>query len=129
MLHAASKAFFHLLAQNGVLKKLASRYGMRRPTSFARRFIAGERVDEAIEAARALEQRRLLHTLDLLGESVTSLDGAEAATRAYLGVIDAVVQSGIERNVSLKLTHLGLDGAKAIAVDNQRKSLESAEST
>ena len=129
MLDSASKAFFHLLASSSTLKKIASRYGMRRPTSFARRFIAGERVDEAIEAARALEQRRLLHTLDLLGESVTSLDGAEAATRAYLGVIDAVVQSGIERNVSLKLTQLGLDVDKAIAVDNLRKILERAEST
>ena len=52
MLDNASKAFFHLLARSGTLQKIASRYGMRRPTSFARRFIAGETVDEAIQAAR-----------------------------------------------------------------------------
>jgi proline dehydrogenase len=85
---------------------------MRRPTSFARRFIAGETVAEAIEAARALEARGMTHTLDLLGESVTSLEGADAATRAYLATVDAIVAAGIERNISLKLTQLGLDATK-----------------
>jgi len=127
MLHAASKAFFHLLAQNGVLKHLASRYGMRRPTSFARRFIAGETVAEAIETARAIQARGLTVTLDLLGESVTDLERADAATREYLAVVQAVADSGIERNVSLKLTQLGLDVDKATAVDNLRKILERAD--
>src|SRR5437667_3250350 len=127
MLHAASKAFFHLLAQNGVLKKLASRYGMRHPTSFARRFIAGETVEEAIEAARAIEARGMTETLDLLGESVTALERADAATRDYIAVLHAVAQSGIERNISLKLTQLGLDVDKASAIDNLRKILERAE--
>ena len=109
MLDRTSKTFFHLLARSTTLKKLASRYGMRHPESFARRFIAGESVQEAIEAARAIEARRMRLTLDLLGESVTNLEEADAATRQYVSVIDAVVQSGIERNISLKLTQLGLD--------------------
>jgi len=126
MLDAASKTFFHLIAQSKTLKKMASRYGMRRPTSFARRFIAGETVGEAIEAARAVSARGMHITLDLLGESVTNLEEAEAATRGYLTVIDAIVQSGIERNLSLKLTQLGLDVDKASAIDNLRKILERA---
>jgi proline dehydrogenase len=127
MLDRAAKAFFHLLAQSTILKRAASKYGMRSPSSFARRFIAGETVDEAIAAARSLEQRRLLLTLDLLGESVTSLESADAATRQYVQLIDAVVKAGIERNVSLKLTQLGLDVDTATAVDNLRKILERAE--
>ena len=127
MLPAASKAFFHLLAQNGVLKKLASRYGMRHPSSFARRFIAGETVEEAIVAARAIESRGMTETLDLLGESVTDLERADAATRDYIAVLQAVAGSGIERNISLKLTQLGLDVDKASTVDNLRKILERAE--
>jgi proline dehydrogenase len=127
MLASLSKAFFHAISRSGTLKKVASRYGMRRPTSFARRFIAGETVAEAIDAARALEARRMSHTLDLLGESVTTLEGADAATRAYLSTIDAIVAAGIERNISLKLTQLGLDADKASAVDNLRKILERAE--
>jgi proline dehydrogenase len=127
MLDSASKAFFHLVAQSRTLRMLASRYGMRRPSSFARRFIAGETIEEAIAAARGVEARGLLLTLDLLGESVTNLDEAEAAARSYLRVVDAIVESGIERNLSLKLTQLGLDVDKASAVDNLRKILERAD--
>ena len=127
MIDRAAKTFFHLLAQSSALKKMASRYGMRRPTSFARRFIAGETVEDAIEAARALERKGLHLTLDLLGESVTSLDSAAVATREYLDVIEAMIASGIERCISLKLTQLGLDVDRATAVDNLRKILERAE--
>ena len=127
MLDSAAKAFFHLLAKSGLLKKLASRYGMRRPDSFARRFIAGEVVGEAIDAARAVQAKGMGLTLDLLGESVFDLEGAEAATRGYVAVVDAIVESGIERNLSLKLTQLGLDVDKASAIDNLRKILERAE--
>jgi proline dehydrogenase len=127
MLDSASKALFHLFARSRFLKTWASRYGMRLPAGFARRFIAGETIGEAIEAARAVQARGMHLTLDLLGESVGCLEDGEAATRRYLSVIDAIVESGIERNVSLKLTQLGLDVDPASAVDNLRKILERAE--
>jgi proline dehydrogenase len=127
MLDNASKAFFHLLARSGPLKKIASRYGLRRPTSFARRFIAGETVEEAIAAARGVEAAGLLQTLDYLGESVSSLAEADAATRDYLRVIDAIIQADIGRNLSLKLTQLGLDVDRASAVDNLRRILDRAQ--
>jgi proline dehydrogenase len=127
MLDSASKAVFHLLARSNGLKKLASRYGMRRPTSFARRFIAGETTAEALDAARAVEARGLLHTLDHLGESVRSLPDADQATREYRDIFDAIVAAGIGRNISLKLTQLGLDVDRASAVDNLRRVLDRAE--
>ena len=88
------------------------------------RFIAGETVEEAIEAARVLEARGLTETFDYLGESVTTLAEADAATRDYLDVANAIMRAGIERNISLKLTQLGLDVDRASAVDNLRKILE-----
>jgi proline dehydrogenase len=127
MLGVVSKAFFHLLAGSRVLKRLASRIGMRHPTSFARRFVAGETIDAALSAARAVQARGMGLTLDHLGENVASLEEAEAATREYLAIIDAVIEAGIDRNLSLKLTQLGLDADKAIAIDNLRKILERAE--
>jgi proline dehydrogenase len=127
MIEIVSKTFFHFLARSGVLKNLAARYGMREPSSFARRFIAGETVAEAIDAARRVEAQGLLDTLDYLGEGITTLAGAEAATREYLQVIDAVLQSGIGRNLSLKLTQIGLDVDRATAVDNLRRILDRAE--
>ncbi len=127
MFDTASKAFFHLLAGTPLLKTLASRYGMRRPTSFARRFIAGETTSEAIEAARAVEGLGMLITLDHLGESLNSLAQADKATREYLDLMDTVVAAGIGRNVSLKLTQLGLDVDRASCVDNIRRVLDKAE--
>jgi proline dehydrogenase len=127
MFDVASKAFFHLLAGIPPLKNVASRFGMRRPTSFARRFIAGETTPEAIAAARAIEARGMAITLDHLGESLHSLQQADAATREYLDIINAIVESGIGRNISLKLTQLGLDVDRASCVDNLRRVLDKAE--
>jgi proline dehydrogenase len=127
MLDGASKALFHLLAQSHRLKQLASRYGMRHPGSFARRFIAGETTAEAIAAAQAVERRGLQLTLDHLGESVGSLAAADAATREYREILEAIVTAGIGRNISLKLTQLGLDVDRASAVDNLRKILDKSD--
>jgi proline dehydrogenase len=126
MLQAVSKSFFQVLAGSAVLKSLASRYGMRAGGGFARRFIAGETVEESIEAARAIQAAGLLVTLDFLGESVGSAAEADAATRAYLGVIEQIAASGIERNISLKLTQLGLTIDRATCVDNLRRILDAA---
>src|SRR5262245_9982910 len=127
MLESVSKNFFHVLAQSSSLQRLASRIGLRKPTSFARRFVAGETVAEAIDAARAVEARGLLITLDHLGEHITNLGEADAATREYLSMVATIIQAGIGRNISLKLTQLGLDVDKASAVDNLRKILERAQ--
>jgi len=114
------------LSRSKTLKRLASTYGMATPRSFARRFIAGERIEEAIEAARALQDRGMRLTLDYLGESVTTIEQATAATREYARVIDAIVASGVERNISLKLSQLGLAIDQATCVDNMRRILEPA---
>jgi proline dehydrogenase len=123
MLGVASKAFFQTLSYSRIVKKLASRYGMSGQRAFARRFIAGETVDDAIEVVRVIQSQGLHSTLDYLGESVTSLAAAETATREYLELIQAVDRAGVERNLSLKLTQLGLDVDRAICVDNLRRIL------
>ena len=126
MLDATSKAVFHSLAQIKILQRLASRYGMAAGSGFARRFIAGESVEEAVVAVRGVAAQGLLLTLDYLGESVRTAEEADAATRDYLRILDTIVASGIERNVSLKLTQLGLDVDRATCVDNLRRILDPA---
>ena len=127
MLDATSKALFHGLAQIATLQRLASKYGMAPGTGFARRFIAGETVEEAVAAVSDLPAKGLHLTLDYLGESVASSAEASAAASDYVKIIDAIVASGVERNISLKLTQLGLDVDKATAVDNMRRILEPAD--
>ena len=126
MIGYVSRVFFHTLAGSRALKELASRYGMRNPGSFARRFIAGETIDEAIAAARSIEAAGMTETLDLLGESVTTMAEADVATRAYLTMFDRIVAAGIGRNISLKLTQLGLTIDRATCVDNLRRILDAA---
>jgi proline dehydrogenase len=126
MIDATSKALFHGLAQLTFLQRLASRFGMR-PGGFARRFIAGEDVDEAIAAVRGLPARGLSLTLDYLGESAASFDEASAAANEYVRIITAIVAAGIERNLSVKLTQMGLDVDRATAVDHMRRILEPAD--
>jgi proline dehydrogenase len=126
MLDALSKSFFHALAGSKGIERLASRYGMAKPTSFARRFIAGETAEEALEAARALQARGLMLTLDQLGESITTLPESAAATKAYIALIETVAAAGIDRNISIKPTQLGLDIDMAVCVDNVTRILDLA---
>jgi len=125
-MYAGAKAVFYALSRSATLKRLASKYGMRSPDSFARRFIAGETVEEAIEASRRVQAEGLHITLDSLGESVRTAEEADAATRAYVRLLDVIVAAGIERNISLKLTQLGAGIDRATCVDNLRRILEPA---
>jgi proline dehydrogenase len=121
-----SKAVFDGLAASKAMQSAASRYGMRRPDGFARRFVAGESAAEAIEVARRIETSGMTHTLDYLGESVASMKDADAATRSYIALLQEIAAAGIGRNISLKLTQLGLTVDRATCVDNLRRILDPA---
>jgi proline dehydrogenase len=126
MIDTLSRAFFHALASSGALRTIASRYGMRRQDSFARRFIAGETIEEAISAARIIHARGLRTTLDFLGESVGTSAGADVVTREYASIIRHIADAGTERNLSVKLTQLGLDVDRVTCIDNLRRLLDRA---
>ena len=94
---------------------LSEREGLRRwllKRRFARgvayRFVAGDTLDAAMEACRALEARGMRASLDYLGESVTNREEAEAAVEAYLAAIERIAAQKAKASVSLKLTALGL---------------------
>jgi proline dehydrogenase len=74
-----------------------------------RRFVAGERLDDAVAAVRALNEAGRLASLDCLGESVSSEADARQAAAVYAGMFDRIAAEKLTCNVSLKLTQLGLD--------------------
>jgi proline dehydrogenase len=84
----------------------------------ARRFVAGERLEEAIMAAQGLNEQGLLATLDHLGENVTSETEARDAAHEILDLLAAIDASGVRSGVSVKLTQLGLDLSPALAAEN-----------
>ena len=75
----------------------------------ARRFVAGESLDEAIEAARACNNAGMMVSLDYLGENCATTADAQRARDSYLGVFERIHQENLHANVSCKLTQLGLD--------------------
>jgi proline dehydrogenase len=75
----------------------------------ARRFVAGETLDEAIAAARKCNDVGMLASLDYLGENVATTTDAQRARDAYLEIFERIAQEDLQANVSCKLTQLGLD--------------------
>jgi proline dehydrogenase len=92
----------------------------------ASRFVAGETLESAIEASKAMNAKGIMVSLDLLGESVSSAEETRAARDDILGIIDGIAQSGIDGNVSVKLTQLGLDIGPDLCVENMRTILKRA---
>jgi proline dehydrogenase len=75
----------------------------------ARRFVAGETLEEAIAAARACNDAGMAASLDYLGENVSSTGDAQHSRDAYLEIYERIAQEKLNANVSCKLTQLGLD--------------------
>jgi proline dehydrogenase len=95
---------FRFIRGNGLAKK------------FARRFVAGETIPEALAAVRALNQKGITASLDFLGESVTNDREARAARDAYLELLGRIHDEHLDANVSVKLTAMGLDVSEELCV-------------
>ena len=98
----------------------------RRFFFLAKRFIAGETVDEAMDAVAALNAAGITATLDFLGEDVTAAAEAERTRDAYFALLEAIRVRGVETNVSVKLTAMGLLIDEDFALENLRAVLAAA---
>ena len=83
---------------------------------FARRFVAGETLEEALDAVVELNARGITASLDLLGESVNNESEARQAGREYLHILDRIHERKLDANVSVKLTAMGLDISEELCV-------------
>jgi proline dehydrogenase len=84
----------------------------------ASRYVAGETLDDALATVRALGAEGAMATLDILGESVTRKEQTEATRDQYLRMIDAIAASGLDANISVKPTAVGLAIDPALALGN-----------
>jgi proline dehydrogenase len=87
------------------------------------RFVAGETVDDAIDAARTMNAVGMSATMDYLGESITTTADAIAAKDEILRLLDKIQEHGIDANVSVKLSQLGLKINQDLVLDNMRQIL------
>ncbi len=112
------------LARQEWLKEFATKFGLfKRLTT---RFIAGETIDEAVAAIRDLNAHGCTASFDHLNESVASIAETEAEVREYLDVLARIDETGIDSNVSIKLTQFGLEIDPDLAYRNARRIVEDA---
>jgi proline dehydrogenase len=112
----ALRSTFLTLSRRRGLGRLATRLPVTK--SLVARFVAGETLDEALRALERLRAAGLRTTVDVLGESVDSGEAARAAAATYVDVLDALAARGLDGNVSLKLTQMGLDIDPDLAREN-----------
>jgi proline dehydrogenase len=92
------------------------------------RFVAGETPEEALLVAKELQKEGITITLDQLGENVNSHEAASAAVVGYVDNLQQMRASGLDPNISVKLTMLGMDLGDDVARDNMIRILEAAKS-
>jgi proline dehydrogenase len=116
-------ALIYLSRQEG-LKDFAARFSLFK--KLTTRFIAGENIDEAVAAIREVNAHGCSASFDHLNESVSSVAETEAEVREYLDVLARIEESGINSNVSIKLTQFGLEIDPELAYRNARRVVEDA---
>jgi proline dehydrogenase len=115
--HLSRSALLYLSKQEN-LKDLATR--LRPFREMASRFIAGETLEEAVDAVKALNARGLTASFDHLNEAVKTPEETRDEVRQYQRLLARIDQTGAKANVSLKLTQCGLLFDKALALENAR---------
>src|SRR5881397_2954845 len=112
------------LSQREGLKEFASRF---RPfKKLTTRFVAGETIEEAVGAIRLINADGCTASFDHLNESVTGQAEAEAEVREYLQILKQIDDTGIDSNVSIKLTQFGLEIDRELAYQNARRVVADA---
>jgi proline dehydrogenase len=107
MFAAVLRALFLWLAERRWLGRMAMATPLVRRMPF--RFVAGTTLDQAVQAVRALNTTGAMATLDVLGEAVDDRAAADRAAAAYVETIERIAAEGLDANVSIKLTQMGLD--------------------
>ncbi len=119
-----SRGFFLWASRRRGLARVATAVPLTR--AMVRRFVAGNDLDAALEALERLGEQGMRWTVDVLGESVATREAATAAADRYIETLDALAQRGLEGNVSLKLTQMGLDIDRSFCVDNVGRVVDRA---
>ncbi len=114
-----SKAFFLWASRRRALGWLATAFPLTR--RMVRRFVPGSGLPDALATLDDLRQHNLRWTVDVLGESVASREMATAAANRYIETLDALAERGLEANVSVKLTQMGLEIDRDFCLENVRR--------
>lgn len=118
------KSAFLYLSKSEGFKHFLTRF--KSFNNVTRRFVAGEDLQDAVEAIRQLNRKNISSSFDHLGESITSEAETRNEVNEYLRVLDSIEENKLNSNVSVKLTQLGLDVGQDVCYANTRKIVEAA---
>src|SRR5947207_13591554 len=107
------RTIFIALSENRMLRRVAERSALGKRVSS--RFVAGMTVAEALEATARTNALGMSVSIDNLGENVTNVQEAKHSASLYHELIDDITSRKLDANVSLKLTHMGLDVDRGLA--------------
>ena len=118
------RSFLIYLSKAAWAQKLVTSWGFA--WRAASRFIAGERIEDAIRAIKELNEQGINATLDNWGEHTSTTDEADRATQDILNVLNGIDQAGVRANVSIKLTQIGMGLDEETCQQNLVRILELA---
>jgi len=107
------RAFFVHLSENRSLRNFAERSSIGQRVSG--RFVAGTEIEDAVRVTQAVNRSGMSVSIDNLGENVTNPDEARQSAVLYDHILDAIAANHLDANISLKLTHMGLDVDEGMA--------------
>jgi proline dehydrogenase len=119
-----TKSLLLYLSESNGFKNFLTRF--KSFNNVTHRFVAGDDVGEAVEAIRQLNRKSISASFDHLGESIKSESETRREVREYVKVLDQIEQNGLDSNVSVKLTQLGLDVDDKLCYENARAIVEAA---
>ena len=112
---ALLRSTFIALSRNSALRGFSESSSIGRKMSS--RFVAGLEIEDVLQAAETLNAHGISATLDSLGENVATPDEARRSAEVYHRLLDAIQQRGLDANISVKLTQMGLELDPGIAHD------------
>ncbi len=118
------RSLFISLSHRRSLARMAVRSPLTRPV--VARFVAGETLEAALPAIAALKRAGMRTTVDVLGESVSSAELASAAADRYVATLPALASGGLDANVSVKLTQMGLEIDRDLCRSNVMRIIDAA---
>jgi proline dehydrogenase len=92
----------------------------------AMRYIAGEKLEDAVRVVRTLNAREMMATVDVLGENVSTAEDSLRAVQACRRVLEAIREEGLQSNLSIKLSQFGLNISEDFGHENIREILQIA---
>lgn len=122
-LESIARTILLKMAKSKTLKRSLTKTGLKLGAS---RFVAGLDLEKTLDVVKDLNKRKIVATIDQLGEGITTPEEARKATQGCIAILEGINRTKVDANLSLKLTQLGLELSKDLCMENMQKIIDVA---